>query len=94
MQSEQDRLDELYGREMRNFGLVISDKCEELYGPYGQYCSDEQMAHVNEIVSAYTADEFAAALAEAEALTWSPDDLNTANKRVTQRQLQGRGAVA
>jgi len=53
--------------DMEKFCLVIGDKCEELYGPYGRYCSEEAMAHVKEIVSAYTATEFAAALAQAKA---------------------------
>jgi hypothetical protein len=48
---------------MDDFALVIT---QELYGRYGAY-SEEAMAHVNAIVSAYTQDEFTAALAQAKA---------------------------
>ena len=59
----EDELKELYGRGMDDFALVIT---QELYGRYGAY-SEETMAHVNAIVSAYTQDEFTAALARAKA---------------------------
>ena len=60
----------LYGRGMDDFALVIT---QALYGRYGAY-SEEAMAHVNAIVSAYTQDEFTAALAQAKARS-GPDVL-------------------
>jgi hypothetical protein len=62
----EDEPEELFGRGMDDFALVMTDKCEELYGQYGAY-SEEAMVHVNAIVSAYTLDEFAAALEQAKA---------------------------
>jgi hypothetical protein len=79
---------------------LIVDKREELYGQgdsEGGY-TDAQVAHVDAIVDAYTPEEFAAALAQANALDWEPDHINPDHldddrygRRVEQRRQQGRG---
>jgi hypothetical protein len=73
---------------------LIIDKREELYGK-GE--SEEDGA----IVDAYTPEEFAAALALANALDWESDDWEPTHldndpygRRVEQRRQQGRGHQA
>jgi len=76
--------------------IVVIDKREELYGQGdagGWEYTDEQVAHVDAIVDAYTPEEFAAALAQANALDWEPEHVNENwfDRRVEQRRQQGRG---
>ena len=76
--------------------IVVIDNREELYGQGdagGWEYTDEQVAHVDAIVDAYTPEEFAAALAQANALDWEPDhiDEDWYERRVEQRRQQGRG---
>jgi len=78
--------------------IVVIDKREELYGQGdagGWEYTDEQVAHVDAIVDAYTPEEFAAALAQANALDWEPDhiDEDWFERRVEQRRQQGRPPV-
>ena len=73
---------------------VIIDKREELYGQgdsEGRY-TEAQIAHVDAIVDAYTPEEFAVALARANALAWEPDHLEEDwyERRVEQRRQQGK----
>ena len=81
---------------------VVVDKREELYGKgegedgMDGY-TDAQVAHVDAIVDAYTPEEFAAALAQANALDWESDDWEPTHldndpygRRVEQRRQQGR----
>jgi|tagenome__1003787_1003787.scaffolds.fasta_scaffold20969967_6 hypothetical protein len=56
---------------------VIVNKREQLYGQgdiENGYYTEEQCAHVEAVVNALTPDEFAAALAQANALEWASDD--------------------
>jgi hypothetical protein len=78
---------------------VVVDKREELYGKgEGEDGMDgyteAQVAHVDAIVDGYTPEEFAAALAQANALDWEPEHSREDwhERRVEQRRQQGRGA--
>ena len=74
---------------------VIVDKREQLYGRgegEGGVYTDAQVAHVDAIVAAYTPEEFAAALAQANALDWEPEGEDWHERRVEQRRQQGRGS--
>ena len=78
---------------------VIVDKREELYGKGegeggADGYTDTQVAHVDAIVDAYTPEEFAAALARANALDWEPEHSGEDwhERRVEQRRQQGRGS--
>jgi len=46
--------------------LLMLDKHAELHGSFGPFHSAEQIEEVNAIISAYTPDEFAAAVALAK----------------------------
>jgi hypothetical protein len=78
---------------------VVVDKREELYGKgegedgMDGY-TDAQIAHVDAIVDACTPEEFAAALAQANALDWEPEHSGEDwhERRVEQRRQQGRGS--
>jgi hypothetical protein len=71
--------------------LVIQDKHEELHG--SGFYSIGQIEEINAIITAYTPDEFDAAVALAKALDWESNDEGESNYvlRVAQRCLQGRG---
>jgi hypothetical protein len=76
---------------------VVVDKREELYGKgegEGGVYTDAQVAHVDAIVDAYSPEEFAAALAQANALDWEPEysGEDWHERRVEQRRQQGRGS--
>src|SRR6476620_8038865 len=79
---------------------VIVDKREELYGKgegedgEGGVYTDAQVADVDAIVDAYTPEQFAAALAQANALDWEPEHSGEDwhERRVEQRRQQGRGS--
>ena len=51
---------------LRSFPTLILDKHAELHGSFGPFHSAEQIEEVNAIISAYTPDEFAAAVALAK----------------------------
>jgi hypothetical protein len=77
---------------------VVLDKREELYGQGDlvEGYTDAQVRHVDALVNAYTPEEFAGALALANALDWEPDylDEDWYERRAEQRRQQGRGLSA
>jgi hypothetical protein len=89
----QDLLLRLGEARLEDAVMLVQDKHEELHGPSDLGYSAGQIREVNAIIAAYTPDEFAAALALANALTWAPDDSDEDNygERAKQRRQQGRG---
>ena len=61
------KLVDQFGEDRREDAwLLILDKHAELHGSFGPFHSAEQIEEVNAIISAYTPDEFAAAVALAK----------------------------
>ena len=89
----QDLLLRLGEARLEDAVLLVQDKHEELHGPSELGYSAGQIREVNAIIAAYTPDEFAAALALANAVTWAPVDSDEDNydERAVQRRQQGRG---
>ena len=89
----QDLLLRLGEARLEDAVLLVQDKHEELHGPSELGYSAGQIREVNAIIAAYTRDEFAAALALANAVTWAPVDSDEDNydERAVQRGQQGRG---
>jgi hypothetical protein len=99
-QLDLDRQAAIWQREDRrkyspDRSLLTLDKREELYGrgdDEGGY-TDAQCEYVDALVDAYTPEEFAAALAQANALDWPDYDSDECfyDRRVEHRRKQGRG---
>jgi len=89
----QDLLLRLGEARLEDAVLLVQDKHEELHGPSELGYSAGQIREVNAIIAAYTPDEFAAALALANAVTWAPvdSDVDNYDERAVQRRQQGRG---